>query len=84
MNFFPFSQFQKCFRECPLMMPNIWVGIMNLSKRRNKLYCVDSKEYYFIEIKAPYVASRNTCYYSENQFFLFFKISNTNMPHIFF
>ena len=32
------------------------------------------------------VASRNTCYYSENQkirFFLFFKVSNTNMLHIF-
>ena len=26
------------------------------------------------------VASRSTCYYSENIFVLFFKVSNTNMP----
>ena len=30
------------------------------------------------------VASTNKCYYSENQIFLFFKVSNTNMPKIFF
>ena len=30
------------------------------------------------------VGSTNTCYYSENQIFLFFKVLNTNMPHIFF
>ena len=30
------------------------------------------------------VASRSTCYYSENQIFLIFKVSNSNMPQFFF
>ena len=30
------------------------------------------------------VARTNTCYYSENQIFLFFKVSNTDMPKFFF
>ena len=29
------------------------------------------------------VASTNTCYYSENQIFLIFKVSNSNMPLFF-
>ena len=33
------------------------------------------------QINYRILASRSTCYNSENQLFLFFKVSNTNMPH---
>ena len=47
--------------------------IMNLSKRRNKLYCVDSKEYYFIEIKVPYSREqKHVLLFRKSDFFLVF------------
>ena len=49
-----------------------------------ELVSKELNHFYTFAVKYRIVASTNTCYCWENQIFLFFKVSNSNMPIIFF